>query len=178
MDTILTDNPDIDPEKLIVSTAKDGSRVIVEFENVSWQTAIENALTAHDASVLRPVEQKESARQSIRNKADLAKQYANEIAQLFNATLDATQNRTAQPTRYETLKALIDSFPNSIKNRFYDDLEAESATSITTALLDTIDTVLAGVTPTLTANQRRQTQEYCQYARTWATQLSLLLLIG
>lgn len=101
-----------------------------------------------------------NAKQTLKSKIQLAKDYATSIQVIFNADLDETINQSIQPNRYNTLSALMELQPNAFKNRFYNDIREEMGLNFPTILA------------TATLAQQRQ---YCVYLRTWITQIAFLL---
>lgn len=59
----------------------------------------------------------QSTKQALKEKIALAKQYAPEIATLWNVCLDVVENNTAQPTRYNNVLAAVNLMPTLLKNR-------------------------------------------------------------
>lgn len=100
------------------------------------------------------------AQTGLRDKVDLARTHAVTIRILFNAVLDQTIGQTAQPTRFDTLKTIIQNAPLAFRERLITDCIQELGFDPTTPL---------------SAAQIRQAT---LYVRMWVTGLALLLSVA
>lgn len=100
-----------------------------------------------------------SAKSGLKDKISLAQTHADAIRRIFNTVLDQTINQTAQPTRWNNIKAQIDNAAtaNAFKNRFGTDVLEELGFDVNGAL------------------SAAQIRQVTLYSRMWIAGLALLL---